>query len=119
MKSLGLTLTLLGCTLAMFSLNSCSSQLKAKERYVVHRFDYGKSAYIGPGGKATAPPRAPRRVKRMINPMSTAAATEVSTIRATIVRGRRPTSCMPVASWTGRWCRRISLITAKKATATG
>ncbi len=66
MKSPGLTLTLLGCALAMFSLNSCSSQLKAKERYVVHRFDYGKSAYIGPGGKATAPPRAPRRVKRMI-----------------------------------------------------
>lgn len=47
-------------------LNSCSSQLRAKERHIEHRFEYGKTAYIGPDGKAQAPPHAPRRVKRMI-----------------------------------------------------
>ena len=54
------------CSLAGCLLSSCSSQLKAKERHIVHKFEYGKTAYIGPDGKAQAPPRAPRRVKRMI-----------------------------------------------------
>lgn len=47
-------------------LSSCSSQLKAKERNIEHRFQYGKTAYIGPDGLAQAPPKAPSRVKRMI-----------------------------------------------------
>ena len=54
------------CALGACLLSSCSSQLKAKERHIVHRFEYGKTAYIGQDGKAQAPPRAPRRVKRMI-----------------------------------------------------
>ena len=66
MKSYGLTLTLACVSLVAICLSSCASQMRAKERHVVHRFDYGKTAYIGPDGKATAPPRAPRRVKRMI-----------------------------------------------------
>ena len=54
-------ITLIG----MSVLNSCSSQVKAKERYLQHRFVYGKTAYIGPDGKAQVPPDAPRSVKRM------------------------------------------------------
>ena len=66
MKKLSIPLAVLCAALASVSLNSCASQVKAKERYIVHQFDYGKTAYIGPDGKATAPPKAPRRVKRMI-----------------------------------------------------
>jgi len=66
MRTFCLTLTLLGVSLSAVLMTSCSSQLRAKERYVAHRFDYGKTAYISPNGKAVAPPRAPRRVKRMI-----------------------------------------------------
>lgn len=51
---------------AVVLLSSCSSQLKAKERHIVHRFEYGKTAYIGPDGKAQAPPNAPKRVKWMV-----------------------------------------------------
>jgi hypothetical protein len=66
MKSLGFTLAVVMVSLASITLTSCSSQLRAKERYVVHRFDYGRTAWISPDGMATAPPRAPRSVKRMI-----------------------------------------------------
>ena len=66
MKSFGLTLTFACFSLLAVVLSSCSSQVPAKERHLVHRFDYGKTAYIGPDGKAIAPPRAPRSVKRMI-----------------------------------------------------
>ncbi len=66
MRTFGLTLALLVSMLASVFLSSCSSQLRAKEGHVTHRFDYGKTAYISPSGKAVAPPRAPRRVKRMI-----------------------------------------------------
>jgi len=66
MRNISITLTVLFSVLAAFSLNSCSSQLKAKERHIIHKFDYGKTAYIGPDGKATAPPKAPRKVKKMI-----------------------------------------------------
>lgn len=66
MKSLGLILAVMIASLASVFFTSCSSQLRAKERYLVHRFDYGSTAYISPDGLATAPPRAPRRVKRMI-----------------------------------------------------
>ena len=65
-----LSFHLLGLALLGFGvglLSSCSSQLKAKERHISHRFEYGKTAYIGADGKAQAPPKAPRRVKRMIN----------------------------------------------------
>ena len=60
-----LAISFLGMTVC--ALNSCSSQLKAKERHIIHRFEYGKTAYIGPDGKAQAPPNAPRRVKHMID----------------------------------------------------
>lgn len=66
MKNLGITLTVLFSAVAAISLNSCSSQLKAKERHIIHKFDYGKTAYVSPDGLATAPPKAPRRVKKMI-----------------------------------------------------
>ena len=66
MRQLSITLSLLCVALAAVSLSSCSSQVKAKERYIIHQFDYGKTAYIGPDGKAVAPPKAPRRVKKMI-----------------------------------------------------
>ena len=66
MKKPRLTLPLLSVCLVAISLSSCSSQKKAEERYIIHKFDYGKTAYIGPDGKAVAPPKAPRRVKRMI-----------------------------------------------------
>lgn len=66
MKIFNLSLLFLSACLVTFPLSSCSSQQKAKERYIIHKFDYGKTAYIGPDGKAVAPPRAPRRVKKMI-----------------------------------------------------
>ncbi len=66
MKTFRLTLALFGTLLVCALLNSCSSQLRAQERHLTHRFDHGKTAYISPSGKAVAPPRAPRRVKRMI-----------------------------------------------------
>ena len=47
-------------------LNSCSSQMKAKETSLKHNFVYGQTAYIGADGKAQAPPRAPRRVHKMV-----------------------------------------------------
>ncbi len=71
MKTLGLALTLLVSLFACALLTSCSSQLRAQERYLTHRFDHGKTAYISPSGKAVAPPRAPRRVKRMIEAANT------------------------------------------------
>ena len=40
--------------------------MKAQERYLKHHFVYGKTAYIGPDGKAQAPPSAPRSVHRMV-----------------------------------------------------
>ena len=61
-RLLGLAAFMLGVCF----LQSCSSQLRAKERHIEHRFEYGKTAYIGSDGKAQAPPHAPRRVKRMI-----------------------------------------------------
>ena len=48
------------------TLGSCASQTRAKEKHLVYRFDQGKTPSIGPDGKATAPRRAPRRVKQMI-----------------------------------------------------
>lgn len=47
-------------------LSSCSSQMKAKETALKHNFVYGKTAYLGPDGKAQAPPSAPRRVHKMV-----------------------------------------------------
>ena len=47
-------------------LNSCSSQMKAKETVLKHNFVYGQTAYIGADGKAQAPPSAPRRVHKMV-----------------------------------------------------
>jgi cell wall-associated NlpC family hydrolase len=64
-------LWLLLVTVGGVMLSSCSSQLKARERHVVHRFEYGKTAYVGVDGKAQAPPSAPRRVKRMIEAANT------------------------------------------------
>lgn len=66
MKAKTLTLALAAAALVVPLFSSCSSQLKAKERYVIHRFDYGRTAYISPEGQATAPPSAPRSVKRMV-----------------------------------------------------
>lgn len=66
MQLTAIILTLFTASFALVSLSSCSSQMRASERYLTHRFDYGNTAYIAPNGKATAPPRAPRRVKRMI-----------------------------------------------------
>jgi hypothetical protein len=47
-------------------LNSCSSQIKAEGPHLAHCFVYGKTAYIGPDGKAQAPPSAPRSVHKMV-----------------------------------------------------
>jgi len=67
LQCLGLALL----SLATCFFSSCSSQVKAKERYIEHHFQYGKTAYVGPNGKAQAPPNAPRRVKRMIEAANT------------------------------------------------
>jgi len=66
MKKCDTVLAILCVLLASVLLSSCATQVKAKERHIIHQFNYGKTAYIGPDGKATAPPRAPRSVKRMI-----------------------------------------------------
>lgn len=47
-------------------LPSCSSQVKAKDTHLTHRFVYGKTAYVSPDGKAQAPPNAPRSVHKMV-----------------------------------------------------
>lgn len=47
-------------------LPSCSSQMKAQDKHLKHTFVYGKTAYIGPDGKAQAPPSAPKSVHRMV-----------------------------------------------------
>ena len=65
--TLAFSVSLTACSL----LNSCSSQLRAQERYLTHQFDHGNTAYISASGKAVAPPRAPRRVKRMIEAANT------------------------------------------------
>ena len=65
--TLAFSVSLIACSL----LNSCSSQLRAQERYLTHRFDHGNTAYISASGKAVAPPRAPQRVKRMIEAANT------------------------------------------------
>ena len=54
-----------GCLL--FFSASCSNQVKPETARLEHKFVYGKTAYIDPSGKAYAPPKAPKRVKRMID----------------------------------------------------
>lgn len=66
MRLPGFTLALLAVSLGTVTMASCSSQIEAKERYVIHKFKYGKTAYVGPDGKATAPPHAPPEVRRMV-----------------------------------------------------
>ncbi len=51
---------------SLLLLNSCSSQMKAKETSLKHNFVYGQTAYIGADGKAQAPPNAPRKVHKMV-----------------------------------------------------
>lgn len=63
LRLLFLTLSAALCALTC----SCSSQVKAKDSHLSHRFIYGKTAYIGPDGKAQAPPDAPRAVHKMVN----------------------------------------------------
>lgn len=57
---------LLLAAIATASFSSCSSQVKAKGTHLTHKFVHGKTAYVSPSGLAVAPPRAPRKVKRMI-----------------------------------------------------
>ncbi len=61
MKSLTLFLALF-----TVALSSCSSQVEPKTTHLTHQFIHGKTAYLAPNGQATPPPKAPRRVKRMI-----------------------------------------------------
>lgn len=68
MQEVGIRASLyfLVAALAAVFLSSCASQMPAKESRLVHCFEHGKTVYIAPNGKAIAPPRAPRCVKRMI-----------------------------------------------------
>lgn len=54
------------CAICCALTSSCSNQVKAKDSHLSHRFVYGKTAYIGPDGKAQAPPNAPRSVHKMV-----------------------------------------------------
>lgn len=71
MKSPKIHLLLAGVSAVAFA--ACSSQVSPKETRLEHRFVYGKTAYIDHNGKAHAPPRAPKAVKRMV-----AAANQIS-----------------------------------------
>lgn len=68
MKSLtGPRLITLACTLcSSLIFSSCSSQTKAEGQHLSHNFVYGKTAYVGPDGKAQAPPSAPKAVHKMV-----------------------------------------------------
>lgn len=59
-------LFLLSAFLICAFLPSCSSQVKAKEARLTHHFVLGKTAYVGTDGRAVAPPKAPRAVKKMV-----------------------------------------------------
>lgn len=60
------TLHLILISIATASFTSCSSQVKPKSTHLTHHFIHGKTAYLAPNGQAVAPPKAPKRVKRMI-----------------------------------------------------
>ncbi|WP_018970667.1 C40 family peptidase [Rubritalea marina] len=66
MPTVRIVLLTLGAFAIALLASSCSSQVKAQERYLKHHFVYGKTAYIGADGKAQAPPSAPRSVHKMV-----------------------------------------------------